>query len=72
LLAEEFALRENRRVKTALVMAGLSTTKTLPGFDVAFQPSLDKNRIMALAELEFIDRKEVVHLLARLSHGIFA
>ena len=32
-------------------------------FDFSFQPSLDKNRIMALAELEFIDRREVVHFL---------
>jgi len=63
LLAEEFTLRENRRVKTALVMARLSTIKTLAGFDFSFQPSLDKNRIMALAELKFIDRAEVLHLL---------
>ena len=33
------------------------------GFDFAFQPSLDRNRILALAELTFIDRAEVVHLL---------
>ena len=51
LLAEELTLRENRRVRTALVMARLSTIKTLAGFDFAFQPSLDKNRILALAEL---------------------
>ena len=63
LLAEELMLRESRRIKTALVMARLSTIKTLASFDFSFQPSLDKNRIMALAELEFIDRKEVVHLL---------
>jgi DNA replication protein DnaC len=63
LLAEELMLRENRRIKTALVMARLSTIKTLSSFDFSFQPSLDKNRIMALAELEFINRKEVVHLL---------
>ena len=63
LLAEEFTLRENRRVKTALVMARLSTIKTLAGFDFSFQPSLDKNRIMALAELAFIDRAEVLHLV---------
>ena len=63
LLAEELMLRENRRIKTALVMARLSTIKTLASFDFSFQPSLDKNRIMALAQLEFIDRKEVVHLL---------
>jgi DNA replication protein DnaC len=63
LLAEEFLLRENRRVKTALVMARLSTIKTLAGFDFSFQPSLDRGRILALAELQFIDRKEVVHFL---------
>jgi DNA replication protein DnaC len=63
LLAEELTLRENRRVRTALVMARLSTIKTLAGFDFAFQPSLDRNRIMALAELTFVERCEVVHLL---------
>jgi DNA replication protein DnaC len=63
LLAEELTLRENRRVRTALVMARLSTIKTLAGFDFAFQPSLDKDRIMALAELAFIERCEVVHFL---------
>jgi len=63
LLAEEFTLRENRRIKTALVMARLSAIKTLAGFDFSFQPSLDKNRIMALAELGFIDRAEVLHLV---------
>jgi DNA replication protein DnaC len=63
LLAEELTLRENRRIKIALMMARLSSIKTLAGFDFSFQPSLDKNRIMALAELEFIDRREVVHFL---------
>ena len=63
LLAEEFTLRENRRIKTALVMARLSTIKTLAGFDFSFQPSLDKNRIMALAQLKFIERAEVLHLV---------
>jgi DNA replication protein DnaC len=63
LLAEEFTLRENRRVKTALRMARLSTIKTLAGFDFSFQPSLDRNRILALAQLDFIDRNEVIHFL---------
>ena len=35
----------------------------LAGFDFSFQPSLDKNRIMALAQLQFIDRAETVHLI---------
>jgi DNA replication protein DnaC len=63
LLHEEITLRENRRVKMALTMARLSAIKTLAGFDFSFQPSLDKNRIMALAQLQFIDRAEVVHLI---------
>ena len=63
LLTEELTLRENRRVKMALQMAKLSAIKTLTGFDFAFQPSLDKNRVMALAQLQFIDRAEAVHLI---------
>ena len=63
LLLEELTLRENRRIKAALMMARLTTVKTLAGFDFVFQPSLDRNRILALAELKFIDRAEAVHLL---------
>ena len=63
LLTEELTLRENRLVKMALQMAKLSAIKTLTGFDFAFQPSLDKNRVMALAGLQFIDRAEAVHLI---------
>jgi DNA replication protein DnaC len=62
-LAEELTVRESRRIKTSLTMARLSTIKTLSGFDFAFQPSLDRNRILALAELKFIDRSDVVHLI---------
>jgi hypothetical protein len=40
------------------------TIKTLAGFDFTFQPSLDREQILALADLTFIDRAEVVHLLA--------
>ena len=63
ILVEELTLRETRRVKTALMMARLTAIKTLQGFDFAFQPSLDRSRILALAELKFIDRAEVIHLL---------
>ena len=63
LFAEELTLRENRRVKMALRMAKLSTIKTLAGFDFSFQPSLDRNRILALAQLDFIGRNEVIHFL---------
>ena len=63
LLTEELTLRENRRVKMAVQMAKLSAIKTLAGFDFAFQPSLDKNRVMALAQMQFINRAEAVHLI---------
>jgi DNA replication protein DnaC len=63
LLAEEFTIRDGRRVKAALQMARLSTIKTLSGFDFSFQPSLDRHRILTLAQLDFIDRHEVVHVL---------
>jgi DNA replication protein DnaC len=63
LLAEELTLRENSRIKTALRMGRLSTIKTLAGFDFSFQPSLDRDRILTLAQLGFVARHEVVHFL---------
>lgn len=63
LLVEELTLLDNRRIKASLMMARLSAIKTLADFDFSFQPSLDHNSIVALAELKFIDRAEVVHLL---------
>jgi len=63
LLAEELTLREGRRIGVALRTARLMPIKTLESFDFSFQPSLDRNRIMALAELEFVRRAEVLHLL---------
>jgi DNA replication protein DnaC len=63
LLTEELTHRENRRVKMALQMAKLSAIKTLAGFDFSFQPSLDRNRVLALTQLQFIDRAEAIHLI---------
>src|SRR5215471_3720795 len=63
LFAEELTLRENRRVKMALRMAKLSTIKTPRRLRLLIQPSLDKNRILALAQLDFIDRNELIHFL---------
>ena len=44
-------MRENSRIKT------------LSGFDFSFQPSLDRERILTLAQLGFVVRHEVVHFL---------
>jgi len=63
LLAEELTLREGSRIKASLRMARLTTVKTLQSYDFSFQPSLDRNRILALAQLDFISRHEVLHLL---------
>ena len=63
LLSEELTLRENSRIKTALRMGRLGTIKTLAGFDFSFQPSLDRDRILTLAQLGFVARGEVVHFL---------
>ena len=65
LLGEELTLREGRRVRSALKMGRLITIKTLSGFDFSFQPSLDRDRIMALAQLDFVDRHEAVHFLGQ-------
>ena len=63
LLAEELSLREGRRIGVALRTARLTPIKTLESFDFSFQPSLERNRIMAIAQLEFIGRAEVLHFL---------
>ena len=69
LLSEELSVREGRRIKAALQMARLATVKTLTGFDFSFQPSLDRNRIMTMAGLDFIDRREVVHFIGQSGTG---
>lgn len=63
LLGEEYSTRESRRIKMALQTARLTTIKTISGYDFSFQPSLDKNRILALAELGFVERRQCVHFL---------
>jgi DNA replication protein DnaC len=63
LLAHEHGNRETRRVSVGLKTSRLVPTKTIEGFDFAFQPSLDRGRVLALTQLDFIERAEVVHLL---------
>jgi len=63
LLTEQLSLRESRRIKAALRMAKLPIVKMLAGFSFSFQPSLDRNRIIALAGLDFVNPAEGIHLL---------
>jgi DNA replication protein DnaC len=63
LLQTERHAREERRVRTALKLSGLTLGKTLEEFDFSFQRSLDKNQIDLLATGEFVKRKENVLFL---------
>jgi DNA replication protein DnaC len=63
LLGEELTMRESRRVKVALMTSRITQVKTLEQYDFSFQPSVDRNQILTLAQLGFIDRKEVIHFL---------
>ena len=63
LLAEKLTFCESRRIGVALTTTRLNPPKTIESFDFAFQPSLDKNRTLALGQLDFIQRAEVVHFL---------
>jgi DNA replication protein DnaC len=77
LLQTERHAREERRVRTALKLSGLTLGKTLEEFGFSFQRSLDKNQIDLLATGEFAKRKENVLFLgppgvakSRLAHGL--
>ena len=58
LLSDECANRETRRIKAARMSGRLTQIKTLESFDFSFQPSLDRNRILTLAQLGFIERNQ--------------
>src|SRR5690349_4512581 len=63
LLGEELTTRQSRRIKMALQTARLTTIKTLAAYEFSFQPSLDRQQILALAELDFVERHQALHLL---------
>lgn len=58
LFTEEVAVKEDRRLKTALKIAGLPFEKTIDEYDFSFHPELDKRAVMSLFELTFIQQKE--------------
>ncbi len=63
LLEEEVASREQRRVETSLKISGLPFVKSIDEFDFAFQPTLDRQKIMALFDLTFVRQKDNVIFL---------
>jgi DNA replication protein DnaC len=62
-LEEEVGVREGRRFRNALKLAGLPHHKSLDEFDFSFQPNLDPRKIKDLATCSFVEEKANVCLL---------
>ena len=63
LLGAQIALRNNRRLAAAMRSSRLPAVKTLDEFDFTFQPSIRREQITSLHELDFVRRKENVVFL---------
>jgi DNA replication protein DnaC len=63
LLGAQIALRNNRRLQTAMRSSRLPAIKTLADFDFRFQPSVKREQIESLHQLGFVERKENVVFL---------
>jgi len=57
LLEEEVAAKEQRRIETAIKISGLPFIKSIDEFDFTFQPRLDRQKVMSLFDLTFIQLK---------------
>ncbi|MBO7935665.1 IS21-like element helper ATPase IstB [Streptomyces sp. S9] len=62
-LAEELAVRDDRRFRNGLRLSKLPHHKTLEDYDFSFQPDLDPRKIKDLATLSFVEDKANVALL---------
>ena len=63
LLEAEQTCREERRIRTALRLSGLPTGQTISNFDFAFQPSIERSRIEALATCTWLKEKQSLLIL---------
>jgi DNA replication protein DnaC len=63
LLGSHIALRNQRRLQTAMRASRLPAIKTLADFDFTFQPSIKREQIESLHQLGFVERRENVILL---------
>ena len=63
LLDEEVVTREQRRIANALRTSGLPYVKTIDEFDFTFQPGINRQQIMNLFDLSFLDRRENILFL---------
>ena len=63
ILSSEAKAKKSRAVENQIKMSGFPYKKTLDMFDFSFQPSINKEQIMELATMRFVDNKENVVLL---------
>ncbi len=63
LLEEEVASKDERRVDTAMKIAGLPMAKTIEEYDFSFHPHLDKKSVMELFDLTLLGKQENVIFL---------
>lgn len=57
LLEEEVAQKEQRRIEIAIKISGLPFIKSIDEFDFTFHPKLDRQKVMSLFDLTFIQQK---------------
>lgn len=62
-LAEELAVRDDRRFRQGLRLSKLPHHKTLDDYDFSFQPELDPRKVKDLATLSFVEAKANAALL---------
>ena len=60
ILMEEVKSKKNRAVENQIQMSGFPYKKTLDVFDFDFWPSINKEQIMELATMRFVENKENV------------
>src|SRR3989442_4448476 len=63
LLGSHIALRNQRRLQTAMRSARLPAVKTLADFDFSFQPSVKRDQLESVHTLSFIERRGNVGFL---------
>ena len=63
LLGAHIRLRNQRRLRTAMRASRLPAVKRLEEFHFSFQPSISREQIVSLHELDFVERRENVVFL---------
>ena len=70
-LGSHIALRNQRRLQTAMRCARLPAVKRLSDFDFSFQPSVPREQLENLHTLGFIERRENVVFLGPPGRGTY-